>query len=177
MTAPRKRDQAALLRLAKYLKGAPRLVYEFKWQPTAVLRVYSDTDFAGCAATRRSTTGGCALLGSHLVKHWSVTQKTITLSSAEAELAGIVKGTCEGLGLRSIAADLGCTVALEVHADSAAAIGICRRSGIGKVRHLAVGQLWVQERVKTGDVRLFKVRGAVNPADALHQEPRQSSAR
>merc|ERR1712122_242366 len=92
------------------------------------------------------------MAGAHLVRNWSSTQKAVTLSSGEAELAGIVKGTAEALGLRSLAADLGLTVGIQVHADSAAAIGICRRSGIGRVRHLATGQLWVQERVLSGDV-------------------------
>ena len=105
--------------------------------------------------------------GSHLVKHWSSTQKIITLSSGEAELAGIVRGATEALGLRSLAADFGIECGVRVYADSAAAIGICRRSGIGKVRHLAVGQLWVQERVRSGDLELHKVLGAENPGDLL----------
>eukprot|EP00969_Alexandrium_andersonii_P043624 1912624-Alexandrium_andersonii.AAC.1 len=75
--------------------------------------------------------------GQHAIKHWSTTQKTIALSPGEAELAGIVKGAAEGLGLRAIAQDLGFTAALEVCAGSSAAIGICRRTGIGRVRHLA----------------------------------------
>ena len=45
------------------------------------------------------------------------------------------------MGLVSVAADLGMDVTLTVLADSSAAIGICRRTGIGKARHLAVGQL------------------------------------
>ena len=96
-----------------------------------------------------------------------MTQKVIALSSGEAELAGIVKGSCEGLGLVSVAKDLGIEAGLEVLADSSAAIGICRRTGIGKVRHLAVGQLWVQERVRSGDFALTKHPGAQNPADIL----------
>ena len=67
----------------------------------------------------------------------------------------------------SIAADLGTDVPLTVLADSSAAIGICRRTGIGKVRHLAVGQLWVQERVRQGDFALQKHPGSENPADML----------
>ena len=105
--------------------------------------------------------------GSHLIKHWSSTQKTIALSSGEAELAGIVKGSGEGLGLVSVVADLGTDVSLTVLADSSAAIGICRRTGIGRARHLAVGQLWVQERVLTGDFELRKHPGSLNPADIL----------
>ena len=67
----------------------------------------------------------------------------------------------------SVAADLGVDVSLTILADSSAAIGICRRTGIGKVRHLAVGQLWVQERVRAGDFELHTHPGAQNPADML----------
>ena len=56
---------------------------------------------------------------------------------------------------------------VRIHADSAAAIGICRRSCIGRVRHLAVGQLWVQEGLRRRDFTLFKVQGDRNPADIL----------
>lgn len=77
----------------------------------------------------------------------------------------MVKGVGEGLGLQALLTDLGYTPELEVHADSAAAIGICRRSGIGRVRHLAVGQLWVQERLRERAFRLFKVAGDLNPGD------------
>ena len=37
--------------------------------------------------------------------------------------------------------DLGIALAVQIHMDSVAAISICRRIGIGGVRHLAVGQL------------------------------------
>jgi hypothetical protein len=167
MAAPTVSDAAALRRVARYLLDEPRLVYAFAWQHHGSLRVYVDTDFAGCLRTRKSTSGGCAMLGSHLVKHWSTTQKVVTLSSGEAELAGIVKGSAEALGLQSLAKDLGLEVHVRVYADSSAAIGICKRSGIGRVRHLAVGQLWVQEKVRSGEITLCKVLGTENPADLL----------
>eukprot|EP00969_Alexandrium_andersonii_P135839 6009802-Alexandrium_andersonii.AAC.1 len=46
---------------ARYLLGSPRLVYQFAWQGPQLLRVYADADWAGCPATCRSTSGGCAL--------------------------------------------------------------------------------------------------------------------
>ena len=107
------------------------------------------------------------MLGRHTVKHWSSTQKVVTLSSGEAELARIVKGASEALGLMSLAGDLGVELHAKLYADSSAAIGICRRTGIGKVRHLATGQLWVQERLKAGDLKLFKIPGEANPGDLL----------
>eukprot|EP00969_Alexandrium_andersonii_P050102 2199054-Alexandrium_andersonii.AAC.1 len=59
-------------------------------------------------------------------------QKTIALSSGEAEVAGIVKGAAEGMGIASIALDRGFSAGLRVYADSSAAVGICRRTGIGR---------------------------------------------
>ena len=102
-----------------------------------------------------------------LVKHWSTTQKAITLSSGEAELGGVVKAASEALGLQSVAEDLGILLRIALCTDSSAAVGICRRAGIGRVRHLAVGQLWIQELVRDEVVDLFKVKGELNPADML----------
>ena len=56
---------------------------------------------------------------------------------------------------------------MRLHTDSSAAEGICNRSGIGRVRHLAVTQLWVQERLRDHTFALHRVRGAVNPADLM----------
>ena len=107
------------------------------------------------------------MLGTHLLKHWASTQKKITLSSGEAELGAVVRGFSEALGIQSVASDLGVELTPEVHADSSAAIGICRRCGIGKVRHLAVAQLWVQDLVRSKACRLHKVLGTENPADLM----------
>ena len=80
---------------------------------------------------------------------------------------GLSKGSSVGLGFKSMAEDLGITVRIRVNSDSSAAIGISRRSGLGKIRHLVVGDLWVQERLRAGDFELVKVLGSENPADVL----------
>ena len=167
MAAPCETDLGSLRHLARYLLGVPRMVYYFCMSDQANINVYADTDWAGCAETWRSTSGGCAVRGSHLPKHWSNTQKFVTLSSGEAELAGVVKGASEGLGIQSVATDLGRRLDLHLYTDSSAAEGICNRSGIGKVRHLAVTQLWVQERLRGKTFTLRRVRGEFNPADLL----------
>ena len=105
--------------------------------------------------------------GSHPLKYWSVTQPTIALSSGEAELGGICRGASIALGLQSLAADLGIRLGVHLHTDATAAIGICRRRGLGEIRHLHVSDLWVQGRLKRGDFTLNKIAGADNPADLL----------
>ena len=67
--------------------------------------------------------------------------------------------------MQSIAEDLGISADVHIRTDSSAAIGICNRTGIGRVRHLATGQLWVQERIRNQAFRLFKHPGAENPGD------------
>ena len=157
-----------LKRLVRYLAGLPRLIYRYGWQemPTH-LDVYVDTDFAGCASTRRSTSGGAALLGNCLVKHWSKTQSTISLSSGETELHGIAQGAAQAFGLQSLMRDIGWDVKVRVHSDATAAIGIARRKGLGKIRHLDTTDLWIQDQVRSRKISLEKVLGTDNPADIL----------
>ena len=71
------------------------------------------------------------------------------------------------MGLRSIGADLGFDLPLILRTDATAAMGMARRLGIGKIRHLDTSLLWVQQQVRNGTVQLEKVLGTENPGDAL----------
>ncbi len=88
--------------------------------------------------------------GKHMIKSWSSTQKSITLSSAEAELVAAVKTCTEVLGVTQMAQDWGMEMEGRIYVDSSAAIGIVHRRGNGKMRHVKVGTLWIQEKVEEG---------------------------
>ena len=98
MSKPTKAAWEALKRLCRYLVGLPRMIFHYRWQSIEHADVYTDTDWAGCPMTRKSTSGGCVILGSHAVKGWSSTQTSIALSSGEAEFNGVVGGAGVGLG-------------------------------------------------------------------------------
>ena len=49
------------------------------------------------------------------------------------------------------------------------------RKGLGPVRHLEVNQLWIQDKVASGEIRIEKVGGKVNLADALPKHVDQKS--
>ena len=166
MARPRCDDWQLLKRIARYLAGAPRYEQLFAWQarPRQV-NVFTDSDWAGCKTTCRSTSGGVILWGNHSLKTWSSTQATVALSSAEAELYALTKGAAQGLGLMTMLSDFGITVDVTVHTDASAAIGIVRRAGLGKLRHLNVRYLWLQDLVKQETIGMKKVAGADNPAD------------
>ena len=168
MSSPCRKDVKKLHRMARYLKAHPRLVLNFPHQAKPDrIDVYSDTNWAGCLKTRKSTQGGVVMLGQHCLKTWSSTQAIIALSSGEAEYYGVVKATSTGLGCKSLMADLGQNTQLTVHTDAEAAKGIASRMGLGKTRHIQVHYLWVQERIRNGDLELRKVLGTENPADLL----------
>ena len=56
MSDPNWSDWLAIKRIARYLKGKPRLVYKYLWQQApGELIAHSDTNWAGCLKTRKST--------------------------------------------------------------------------------------------------------------------------
>ena len=167
MSQPTELGLAGLKRLGRFFEGHRRLIFEFPFQIARKIETYSDTDWAGCMRSRKSTSGGCLMLGSHLLKSWSSTQGLVSLSSGEAEFYGVTKAAGIGLGFQSLLRDLGIDMPLRVWTDSTATIGICGRRGLGKLRHIDTRSLWLQQKLRDGGVELWKVRGEVNPADVF----------
>ncbi len=109
--------------------------------------MWSDTDIAGCRRTRCPTSGGVVTFGKHCIKTYSQTLETVALSSGESEFYGIVKAATMGLGMKGLMADLGLETKVQVNTDSSAAKSIASRSGAGRVRHIEMRELWVQDSV------------------------------
>ena len=107
------------------------------------------------------------MLGNHVVKTWSSTQAIISVSSGEAEFYAMVKGGSSGRGFQATLKELGITLPLIIKTDASAAVGISMRRGLGKVRHIDVSQLWIREKVASGEIRIIKVRSQENISDAL----------
>ena len=82
-------------------------------------------------------------------------------------MIAVVKGVSEGLGVKALATDWGNKFKLVGMCDSSAAMGIVGRKGVGKIRHLDVGMMWVQDLRERGGFEVKKVLGTMNPADQL----------
>ena len=64
MSKPRMVDELHLKRLIRYLRHHPRGVYKYSWQqPIGKLQCFTDSDWAGCVHTRKSTSGGALMRG------------------------------------------------------------------------------------------------------------------
>ena len=100
---------------------------------------------------------------------WCKTQTVVVLSSAEAELCGLVRASAETMGLISMYEDLGAHMNGVVLGDASAAIAIVARRGLGKLRRLDTNYLWIQEKAATGDLNFKKVAAVDN--GAIHEDP------
>ena len=177
MSKPTTRGRERLKRLARYLLVYPRLVWRYTNEPREdedTLDVFSDSDWAGDRVSRKSTSGGVAVLDGGTVKSWSSTQSTIAMSVGEAEYYALVKAAAEALGMQSLARDLGWDLRIRLWVDSTTAQAITARLGLGKVRHMEVKYLWAQQAYRDGRFEVRKVKGEENPAD-IDTKPKTGS--
>ena len=82
-------------------------------------------------------------------------------------MVAMCKLAAEIIGVGSMAADLGADLKVLMHADSSAAIAIAKRRGAGKLRHINIGLLWIQERTESEEITIKKVKGVSNPSDMM----------
>ena len=69
--------------------------------------------------------------------------------------------------MKSLLSDFRINVQIKILSDSTAAIGMVRRLGLGRVRHLACADLWVQQHLRNGSFVLGKHPGTSNSADLM----------
>ena len=168
MASPTVGGMKKIKRIARYVLQHPEAVWKYRREvgvDDAVIDVYSDSDWAGCTSTRRSTSGGIIMVKGGLIKSWSSTQACVAMSSGEAEYYGAVKGAAEALSVQAVAKELGWPMKVRLWVDSSAAKAVASRTGLGKVRHLEVKFLWLQEVVREGRVEICKIKGENNIAD------------
>ena len=190
MSAPLEVDWAALKHLARYLCGP---VYSravavsaeeratYKAGLALPLTGFSDSDWAGCKETRRST--GCiqSNIASTVLSMSCQTQPGLpATSSSDTELRELSRAARELYFLRQlIQGDF--DIATEVphlFSDSAVGIQVARKLGPGnKLRHLEVFHFYVQELLRRkGELRVCKVKGVTNPANYLTKRPSSVAA-
>ncbi|XP_062217755.1 uncharacterized mitochondrial protein AtMg00810-like [Phragmites australis] len=100
MHAPHEPHLALIKRILRYVKGTLGFGLHLHATPATSLTVYSDSDWAGCLDSRRSTSGFCVYLGDNLVSWSSKRQTTVSHSSAEVEYCTVAHAVAECCWLR-----------------------------------------------------------------------------
>ena len=156
-------DLERVKRIGRYLVGMLRAECLFRWQQSGERE--ADADEGGDKVTRRSVAGGVIMSGGHCLKVWTKKQQVVSLSTADSELYASVKTASEGLGIQSVAKDLGIACGLSLHLDATATMCLVNRRGLGKAEHVDMQNLWVQEATKSKKVR--------HEEDVFEREPRR----
>jgi len=144
-----------VIRIFKYIKNAPGkgLLYENKGNTEVV--GYSDADWAGSPADRRSTSGYCVLIGGNLISWRSKKQNIVARSSAEAEYHAMAAATCELTWLRQLLQQLklGDVKAMKLICDNQAALHIASNPVFHeRTKHIEIDCHFVRDKVISGEI-------------------------
>ncbi|CAL1141687.1 unnamed protein product [Cladocopium goreaui] len=150
-----------------------------------MLELFSDSDWATCKTSRRSTSSGLIFLNSCLIHSHSRAQNSVSLSSMEAEILAATGLLVEGIYIKQVLqflvddnGGLGSQnkVMMRLRLDSTSAQAFFSRLGPGKAKHLATRLLWTQQALRRSWFCVDRIATRENPADlntkALSKERR-----
>ena len=136
---------------------------------------HADANWAGCKVTRRSTTSYMIKLNGCLLISSCKLQTTVAMSSAESELYAAASCAAEMIQVGTLlkflvmdSQDFGSKeqkVRLKLYSDSSSARSISQRMGQGKLKHVDIRYLWIQEMVKRKVFTVHRVGTVHNIAD------------
>ncbi|GKE73842.1 ribonuclease H-like domain-containing protein, partial [Tanacetum coccineum] len=146
----------------------PDLSYALFRSTTTHLIAYSDADWAGCPATRRSTSRYCIFLGDNLLTWSSKRQDTLSRSSAEAKYRGVANAVAEISWIRNLLRELHTPLftATLVYCDNVSAVYMSANPVQHQcTKHIEIDLHFVCDKVAAGHVRFFHVPSRFQYAD------------
>jgi hypothetical protein len=144
------------------------ILHPNKKEPTWELKAFSDSDFAGDTETRKSVSGFIIYLCGVAISWRSKGQKSVSLSSTEAEYMAISEVAMEILYIVGILKFLGVPLKypIEVQVDNIGAVYLSKNATTGnRTKHIDTRYHFVREYIEDGIVKVIFVRSEENDAD------------
>jgi hypothetical protein len=172
----------------RYLKGTVELGIQYtrdlarlqaREQELNVLYGLSDSDFAGCKDTSRSTSGYMILMNGGVVAYYSGRQSTVALCTAMAETIALAKLVVKVKHMRALLFDMQCRQEQEtminstcVWVDNTAAIAVATGNDFTHetVKHVTVKVRFLQECVQKSIIRIVYIKTCKNIADIMTKQ-------
>jgi len=163
---PSQQDMANLKRTIRFTRSTSDYVRSLNYNANAPpeLCIFSNAAWAN-SSDYRGTPGGVAMCQDFVISSWARTQATVSQSTAASELIAGNLAVAEGTFLRHLFMEIQAPMALKVYTDAAATYGFALRTGVGRMRHLTIKAMYVQQEVKAGRVEMRRVAGIDNVAD------------
>ena len=134
-----------------------------RYEQESLLEIVTDSDWAADRESRQSVSCGAIMLNGNLIHFQSKRQKSIALSSCEAETIAATSILSEGVFLKALLTRiLGKEPKMVMYSDSSSSRQLIARKGLGKARHLDVDLLWIQSIPR---LIIKAIKGKDNPAD------------
>ncbi|GKC34909.1 ribonuclease H-like domain-containing protein [Tanacetum coccineum] len=168
MHDPREPYFSALKWILRYVQGTLDYGLQLFSSSTIDLVAYSDADWAGCPATRRSTSNYCVFLGNNLLSCSSKCQSTLSRSNTEAEYRGVANAVAETCWLRNLLRELHTPLSFValVYCDNASALYLsCNPVQHQRTKHIEIDIHFVRDLVVDGHVRVLHVPSRYQFAD------------
>ncbi|GJU79772.1 retrovirus-related pol polyprotein from transposon TNT 1-94 [Tanacetum coccineum] len=156
---PTKKHLEAIKRVFWYLRGTINWGLWYPKDTAMALTAYADVDHAGCQDTRRSTSGSAQFLGDKLVSWSSIKQKSIAISTTEAEYIAMFGCCAQILWMRSQLTDYGFAFNnIPLYYDKKSAIALCCNNvQHSRSKHIDIRHHFIREQVENGVVELYFV--------------------
>ena len=170
MQRPGKEHWVGIKRVLRYVQGTINYGLVFRRSDDFRLQGFSDSDWAGCAETRKSTSGLVCRLGNCTVSWRSKKQPIVALSSTEAEYIALCSASQEVVWLRRLLHGVGqeqsgATVVFE---DNQGAMSLSRNpKDHSRTKHIDVKYHFVRESVEKEIIRVVYCPTAEMVADIL----------
>ena len=152
MHAPQEPHLTIMKRIMRYLWSTIDVSLHLRRFATTELVVYTDADWAGCADTRRSTSGFVVFLDDSLVSWSSKRQPVVSRSSAEAEYRVVANGVTEASWMCQLLHELHSPLqrATLVYCDNVNAVYLSTNPVCG----ISARSMWKSTRTSSASVSL-----------------------
>ncbi|XP_031111850.1 secreted RxLR effector protein 161-like [Ipomoea triloba] len=162
----------AAKKVMRYLKGTKDHMLVFKQTDLLDVIGYSDSDFAGCVDSRKSTSGYIFIMASGAISWRSVKQTLIATSTMEAEFVSCFEATSQGVWLKNFISGLrimdSISKPLKVYCDNSAAVFLAKNNKSGsRSKHIDIKFLAIRERIKEKVVVIQHISTELMLADPL----------
>ncbi|KAG6635812.1 hypothetical protein CIPAW_11G068500 [Carya illinoinensis] len=162
----------AAKRVLRYLQGTKDYQLTFKRTDNLEVTRYSDSDFAGCSDSRKSTSRYVFLLVGGAISRKSMKQTITASSTMEAEFVACFEATVHGLWLRNFISGLGVIDSIErllrIYCDNSSAVFFSKNDRYSKgAKHIELKYLSVKEEVQKQTVSIEHISTVLMIADSL----------
>ncbi|KAG7564986.1 Integrase catalytic core [Arabidopsis suecica] len=162
----------AAKKVLRYLQGTKELMLTYRRSDNLEVIGYSDSDYAGCVDSRKSTFGYLFLLAGGAISWKSGKQSVIATSTMEAEFVACFEATIHALWLRNFISGLRIVDSIEkplrIYCDNSAAVFFSKNDKYSKgAKHMELKYLSVKEEVQKRRVSFEHIRTDMMVADPL----------